>query len=120
MTDHTDIDPAALGPNMWLIDEMYRRYRENPDAVGDSWKEFFEDFTPKLQPGADGAASAPPSVGAPEETAEPAVRPAESAQAEPPERPETAPSASEGPSQATGVRKETPPEGAERLRFGAE
>src|SRR3989454_915023 len=82
MAEHTDIDPAALGPNMWLIDEMYRRYREDPDTVDDRWKEFFEDFTPKLQAGGDGLA-APPSVGVPEVAAEPAVPIAE--------RPETRP-----------------------------
>src|SRR5262245_29118218 len=55
MAQHTDIDPSALGPNMWLIDEMYRRFREDPDAVGPAWKEFFEGFRPAL--GGDGAAS---------------------------------------------------------------
>src|SRR6266508_5281465 len=54
MSDHTDIDPSALGPNMWLIDEMYRRYREDPDAVGDAWREFFEDFKPTIEAGGDG------------------------------------------------------------------
>src|SRR6266508_1496365 len=68
MSDHTDIDPSALGPNMWLIDEMYRRYREDPDAVGDAWREFFEDFKPTIEAGGDGGgvaagrtAEAPPS-----------------------------------------------------------
>ena len=36
----------AFGPNVWLVDEMYRRYQENPTAVGESWREFFEDYTP--------------------------------------------------------------------------
>jgi 2-oxoglutarate decarboxylase len=121
MADHTDIDPAALGPNMWLIDEIYRRYREDPEAVGDNWKEFFEDFTPKLQAGGDGATlTAPPSVGPPEVRAELRIVPEASAPAKPTERSETAPSVSEEPSQASGARTETPPEGAERLRFGAE
>jgi 2-oxoglutarate dehydrogenase E1 component len=35
---------------MWLVDEMYRQYREDPGAVGEHWREFFEDFTPKLDP----------------------------------------------------------------------
>src|SRR2546430_16260927 len=33
MSGYDSIDPSALGPNMWLIDEMYRRYREDPDSV---------------------------------------------------------------------------------------
>ncbi|HEY3208665.1 MAG TPA: multifunctional oxoglutarate decarboxylase/oxoglutarate dehydrogenase thiamine pyrophosphate-binding subunit/dihydrolipoyllysine-residue succinyltransferase subunit [Actinomycetota bacterium] len=48
MKEYEDIDPSALGPNMWLVDEMYRRYRENPEAVDERWREFFEDFRPRL------------------------------------------------------------------------
>src|SRR5262245_3852821 len=139
MAQHTDIDPSALGPNMWLIDEMYRRFREDPEAVGPAWKEFFEGFRPAL--GGDGAAtlaqepaeqlrvasppgealrvasphptprSAPPP--APEESTapEPAPGPAEVAPAE----------AAPAPTQeATAGANAAVPEGAERLRFGAE
>ncbi len=41
-----DIDRSGFGPNQWLVDEMYRRYQENPKDVGESWREFFADFTP--------------------------------------------------------------------------
>jgi 2-oxoglutarate decarboxylase len=41
-----EIEREAFGPNVWLVDEMYRRYLENPQAVGDSWREFFEDYEP--------------------------------------------------------------------------
>src|SRR5436190_1754943 len=60
MTQHEDVDPSALGPNMWLIDEFYRRYREDPDSVGAAWREFFEGFSPKLgaEPSGDGGAPA--------------------------------------------------------------
>ncbi|MGA1723476.1 MAG: 2-oxoglutarate dehydrogenase E1 subunit family protein, partial [Ilumatobacteraceae bacterium] len=39
-------DPASptFGANSWLVEEMYERFREDPDAVGESWKEFFEDY----------------------------------------------------------------------------
>src|SRR5207245_7170686 len=40
--------------------------------------------------------------------------------AELPEKAERAPTPSEGPSQPPKVRKSAPPEGAERIRFGAE
>ena len=33
MTEDHDIDASALGPNMWLIDELYRRYREDPTLI---------------------------------------------------------------------------------------
>src|SRR5713226_10666098 len=48
MSGYESIDPGALGPNMWLIDEMYRRFREDPDQVGEAWREFFQDFRPAL------------------------------------------------------------------------
>jgi multifunctional 2-oxoglutarate metabolism enzyme len=35
-----------FGTNMWLVDEMYRDYLANPDSVGESWKEFFSDYSP--------------------------------------------------------------------------
>ena len=44
----------AFGPNIWLVDEMYRQYQEDPDAVGKSWREFFEDFRPGAKSGSDG------------------------------------------------------------------
>ena len=41
-----ELERESFGPNMWLVDEMYRRYQENPKAVSESWQEFFEDYTP--------------------------------------------------------------------------
>jgi 2-oxoglutarate decarboxylase len=40
------VEREAFGSNIWLVDEMYRRYQENPQAVGESWREFFEGYTP--------------------------------------------------------------------------
>ncbi|HWJ98685.1 MAG TPA: 2-oxo acid dehydrogenase subunit E2, partial [Acidimicrobiales bacterium] len=34
----------ALGPNAWLVDEMYEQYLENPAAVSESWRDFFADY----------------------------------------------------------------------------
>jgi 2-oxoglutarate dehydrogenase E1 component len=31
---------------MWLIDEMFRRFVENPASVSAAWQEFFEDYRP--------------------------------------------------------------------------
>ncbi|HYZ46352.1 MAG TPA: multifunctional oxoglutarate decarboxylase/oxoglutarate dehydrogenase thiamine pyrophosphate-binding subunit/dihydrolipoyllysine-residue succinyltransferase subunit [Actinomycetota bacterium] len=42
----------AFGPNIWLVDEMFRRYQENPRAVGESWRDFFEDYEPQSGRGA--------------------------------------------------------------------
>ena len=41
-----ELQRESFGPNIWLVDEMYRRYQENPKAVSESWQEFFEDYTP--------------------------------------------------------------------------
>ncbi|HYT80927.1 MAG TPA: 2-oxo acid dehydrogenase subunit E2, partial [Actinomycetota bacterium] len=84
MSEYEEIDPSALGPNMWLVDEMYRRYRENPEAVDERWREFFEDFRPRLGEGESSGRTTAASKEAP------------------------------------GARKVTIPEGAERIRFGAE
>jgi 2-oxoglutarate decarboxylase len=36
-TDH-------LGPNAWLVDEMYEQYLANPASVSEAWREFFADY----------------------------------------------------------------------------
>ena len=40
---------AELGPNAGLIEEMYRLYQDNPQAVAPGWREFFEDYVPRGQ-----------------------------------------------------------------------
>ena len=35
---------ASFGANDWLVDEMYEQYRENPESVSESWREFFADY----------------------------------------------------------------------------
>jgi multifunctional 2-oxoglutarate metabolism enzyme len=125
MSEYEDIDPSALGPNMWLVDEMYRRYRENPEAVDERWREFFEDFRPRLgetetisegeRPKGDSAGSPPAR-----ETAKGAEAASEVATAAAAKRPERRPSVSGGVSTAPGARPVEIPEGAERIRFGAE
>ena len=82
MSAYDDIETSAFGPNMWLIDEMYRRYQENPGAVDEKWRDFFEDFRPRI-----GDASAGEGDGGRAPTAEL------------PEKAERAPTPSEGPSQ---------------------
>ena len=61
-----EIDREEFGPNIWLVDEMYRRYLENPQAVGESWREFFADYKPSHSaPQAPGGAPAQASDAAP-------------------------------------------------------
>ncbi|MBO0731459.1 MAG: hypothetical protein J2P57_19535, partial [Acidimicrobiaceae bacterium] len=35
-----------LGPNAWLVDDMYEQYRQDPSSVSESWREFFEGYRP--------------------------------------------------------------------------
>jgi 2-oxoglutarate decarboxylase len=37
---------AAFGPNAWLVDEMYERYRADPSSVAESWRDFFVGYRP--------------------------------------------------------------------------
>ena len=33
-----------FGPNVWLIDEMYRQFVDDPNTVAESWRDFFADY----------------------------------------------------------------------------
>lgn len=44
------LDRSEFGPNFWLVDELYRRYLEDPDSVGKGWRDFFEDYEPRSGP----------------------------------------------------------------------
>ena len=35
---------TALGPNAWLVDEMYEQYLADPNSVSESWRDFFADY----------------------------------------------------------------------------
>ena len=40
----SDSAGTAFGANSWLVEEMYEQYRADPESVGESWREFFEDY----------------------------------------------------------------------------
>jgi multifunctional 2-oxoglutarate metabolism enzyme len=59
-------DPmATFGPNEWLVEEMYEKYKQDPNSVDQVWWDFFKDFAP-----ADGAPSPSPAQPAPAAPAE--------------------------------------------------
>ncbi|MDP9068409.1 MAG: multifunctional oxoglutarate decarboxylase/oxoglutarate dehydrogenase thiamine pyrophosphate-binding subunit/dihydrolipoyllysine-residue succinyltransferase subunit [Actinomycetota bacterium] len=96
MTDveSTQISKETFGANQWLVEEMYRRYQENPKAVSESWQEFFEGYT---LPGDNGR----------NRRARPAPRPQAMAQPESRPAPSSAPAAAgpqEVPEDATPLR----------------
>jgi 2-oxoglutarate decarboxylase len=47
-----------FGPNDWLIEEMYRQYRDDPNSVSEAWQDFFSDYGSEARPPA-GAVLAP-------------------------------------------------------------
>ena len=61
----------ALGPNEWLVDEMYEQYRADPSSVSQSWQDFFADYRRDEQP----AAPAPTPATAPAAPVSPAPGP---------------------------------------------
>ncbi len=34
----------GFGSNSWLVEEMYEKYRADPESVGEAWREFFADY----------------------------------------------------------------------------
>jgi multifunctional 2-oxoglutarate metabolism enzyme len=55
---------AAFGANEWLVEEMYERYREDPDSVDKEWLAFFRDLgdSPTGQPNATNSTNASPAA----------------------------------------------------------
>ncbi|MGY6499389.1 MAG: multifunctional oxoglutarate decarboxylase/oxoglutarate dehydrogenase thiamine pyrophosphate-binding subunit/dihydrolipoyllysine-residue succinyltransferase subunit [Acidimicrobiales bacterium] len=80
MPDDNPPSAPALGPNAWLVDEMYDQYRSDPNSVSPAWREFFADYRAE----APGAATHTPAP-----TPAPAAAPA----TPPPAAPASAPSA---------------------------
>jgi 2-oxoglutarate decarboxylase len=68
-----DVTPVGqlageFGPNVGLVEEIYRQWLEDPSSVAESWQDFFADYTPRLpsdRAGNGEAASAPPPPAAP-------------------------------------------------------
>ena len=58
--------PSSFGPNAWLVDEMYEQFLDDPQSVGESWREFFADYK------RDRPTGPVPAVGTPTPTPPPA------------------------------------------------
>ncbi len=54
---------SPFGQNEWLVEEMYRKFREDPSSVDPSWHEFLVDYSPesttRTSSGGDGRSAAP-------------------------------------------------------------
>jgi len=85
--------PDLVGPNAWMVDEMYEQYRNDPSSVSESWRDFFADYKPDID-GQPTATPAEPTTNGTTEDAAPAPAPAAPAPTTPAARaPEAAPSA---------------------------
>ena len=74
--------PTPFGQNEWLVEEMYRKFCEDPSSVDASWHEFLADYAP--EPVVDSGVS---TTGAPEATPAAAGEPKSAAPAKvPPKR----------------------------------
>ena len=49
---------SPFGQNEWLVEEMYRKFRDDPSSVDPSWHEFLVDYNP--EPTGDAPADAKP------------------------------------------------------------
>jgi multifunctional 2-oxoglutarate metabolism enzyme len=98
-------DRAEFGPNVGLIDEMYRQYLDDPESVSEAWRDFFAENEPD-EPDEDGQAEAEPAEPEPPTEAEPApaAKPAAKAEPKPAETPKPAAKAD-----ADGKRDQTVP-----------
>src|SRR3954451_7136748 len=69
---------SPFGQNEWLVEEMYRKFREDPSSVDPSWHEFLVDYSP--EPTTDtqstGGNGQPAQASAPAPTAPPEPAPA--------------------------------------------
>ena len=90
---------AEFGANDWLVDEMYEKYRRNPESVGPSWQEFFADYAGR------GNGRAPETAG---EAAAAELRPVQAA----------APAPTPAPAAPTAVESTATPQ-AQTLRGAA-
>ena len=55
---------GTFGPNLWLVEEMYQLFLDDPSAVDPSWHEFFADYQP-ASAGEGGRADATTPTAAP-------------------------------------------------------
>ncbi|MEN3317566.1 MAG: multifunctional 2-oxoglutarate metabolism enzyme, partial [Mycobacterium sp.] len=94
--------PTPFGQNEWLVEEMYRKFREDPSSVDPSWHEFLVDYSP--EPAVDTGASI--ANGQP---AEPAAPPEPKPATVPAKEPNPAPPAKTPPiSKAASTEQKSP------------
>ncbi|HTM86023.1 MAG TPA: multifunctional oxoglutarate decarboxylase/oxoglutarate dehydrogenase thiamine pyrophosphate-binding subunit/dihydrolipoyllysine-residue succinyltransferase subunit, partial [Mycobacterium sp.] len=88
---------SPFGQNEWLVEEMYRKFRDDPSSVDPSWHEFLVDYKPEPSDGQPAAparpqpAAAPAAAPAATPAAQPVAPPASKPAAQAPTKPEIKP-----------------------------
>jgi 2-oxoglutarate decarboxylase len=54
-----DVEAEQFGPNAWLVEEMYERFRSDPSSVSSNWQEFFADYRSPASNGGTAPSAAP-------------------------------------------------------------
>src|SRR5947209_10551234 len=70
---------GEFGPNVGLVEEIYRQWLDDPSSVAESWQDFFADYTPRLPSDGrgNGVVTESPAVSeAPAQAVSPAPAPA--------------------------------------------
>ncbi len=96
--------PSPFGQNEWLVEEMYRKFREDPSSVDPSWHEFLVDYSP--EPVTDSATTNGAAQPAPAAAPTPAPAPAPAKAAAPAAAP--APAKAEAPAKAAPAKAAAP------------
>ncbi|ODQ94070.1 alpha-ketoglutarate decarboxylase [Mycolicibacterium holsaticum] len=79
--------PSPFGQNEWLVEEMYRKFREDPSSVDPSWHEFLVDYSPEPTTDSQVADGNGQRAAAPVSPPEPAPAPAPKGSAAKPAEP---------------------------------
>ncbi|MFT4148030.1 MAG: multifunctional oxoglutarate decarboxylase/oxoglutarate dehydrogenase thiamine pyrophosphate-binding subunit/dihydrolipoyllysine-residue succinyltransferase subunit [Micrococcaceae bacterium] len=46
MASNSNFNPEDFGANDWLVDEMYEKFKNDPNSVDENWKEIFKNYNP--------------------------------------------------------------------------
>lgn len=98
------LEPAAFGSNLWMVDEIYQQFLEDPESVSEAWRAYFNGEAPAESTIAP-PAPPPPSANRP---------------APPPPVPRASPPAAEKPSTIEPAASPAPPPPTAPLPAGAE
>jgi len=107
---------SPFGQNEWLVEEMYRKFRDDPSSVDPSWHEFLVDYNPDPTD-AQAAESGPAPAAAPKTS--PAPQESPRAPATKPARPPAGPKATATPGAAAAAVPQTEGDESQVLRGAA-